>query len=173
MKGQLITLRPQDVCVALQLCLTPEVAFRDLAKSVAMSLGETHNATQRLRSARLVLVDRSVPNRPGLAEFLQHGVPYAFPGVLGPVSRGVPTAHSGPVLAAHLSGDDPVVWPHRSGNVRGATLAPLCPSAPSLADDNSELYELLTLVDALRVGRARERALAIELLRASILAHDE
>jgi hypothetical protein len=31
-----------------------------------------------------------------LADFLVHGVPYAFPGELGAQVGGVPTAHAGP-----------------------------------------------------------------------------
>jgi hypothetical protein len=36
--------------------------------------------------------------------------------------------------------------------------------APRTAKNNSALYELLTLVDALRIGRARERRLAKAML---------
>jgi len=166
-----VALRPHDVCVALQLCVTPEVAFRALAQSVGLSLGEAHNATQRLREARLVFPDRSAIQRPALLEFLTHGVPYAFPAHLGPEVRGVPTAHAGPLLAEHIGGA-PVVWSHSTGSVRGASIIPLCASAPEAASVNPELYDLLTLVDALRVGRARERSKARELLESVLLAPD-
>ena len=41
---------------------------------------------------------------------------------------------------------------------------PLCASAPDLVQRNEELYRWLTLVDALRVGRARDRSLAGDIL---------
>jgi hypothetical protein len=43
----------------------------------------------------------------------------------------------------------------------GLSLIPLYPSVPLAANlDNPQLYELLGLVDALRVGRIREQQLA-------------
>jgi hypothetical protein len=60
--------------------------------------------------------------------------------------------------------DPPLVWPHPEGDVRGESLEPLYPSAVDAARRDSKLYECLALVDALRVGRAREKSLAIDLL---------
>jgi hypothetical protein len=44
--------------------------------------------------------------------------------------------------------------------VQGAAVQPLYPSVPGAAQRDPELYHLLALVDALRMGRARERAMA-------------
>ncbi|MEJ1973089.1 MAG: hypothetical protein WDM96_11715 [Lacunisphaera sp.] len=46
------------------------------------------------------------------------------------------------------------------GRVQGAAVQPLYGSVPGAARRDPELYHLLALVDALRIGRARERALA-------------
>jgi hypothetical protein len=159
-----IALRPADVAVALELALRPDQGLVPLATAVGLSLGEVHNAVRRLRQARLVRPDARHVVAPALADFLVHGVPYAFPGEGGPVVRGVPTAHAGPPLASLFRGD-PVVWPSADGSVRGESLVPLYPAAPRLAGRVPDLYELLTLVDAVRVGRARERAKAAALLR--------
>lgn len=97
-------------------------------------------------------------------------VPHAFPGMLGPETRGVPTAVSGPAFENHISQGQHVVWPSAKGTVRGAALIPLFPGAPALHRRNPPLYEALTLVDALRVGRARERnhaAKQLEIILAS------
>jgi len=69
-------------------------------------------------------------------------------------------------LSSHFraGGDPPPVWPHPKGTVRGTTLLPLYQKLPEAALDSPELYELLALFDALRIGRARERKLAIELI---------
>lgn len=63
-----------------------------------------------------------------------------------------------------LGDEDLVVWPSESrvGRVRGRVLAPLYRSVPLAASEDSTLHEYLALVDAIRVGRARERALAKE-----------
>ncbi|MEG3837592.1 hypothetical protein QUB19_29565 [Microcoleus sp. B4-C5] len=53
------------------------------------------------------------------------------------------------------------VWPDPQGVVRGQALAPLYRSVPQAAKNDPELYTLLSLIDALRVGRVREQRLAV------------
>jgi len=165
---QPLSLRPHDVCVLLQLVLTPEVTFRKLAELVGISLGEAHNATKRLEVSRLYVLHLHQANRPALTEFLISGVPYAFPGELGPETRGVPTAHSGPALAELVSTPHVVVWPSPHGEARGLALTPLCAAAPKMINSNPLLYRWLTVVDALRVGRARERSIARSLIETEL-----
>lgn len=162
------SLRPHDMCVALQLVLTPAFSYRELAHDVGLSLGEAHNSVKRLEQARLFLPEPGSVNVPALLALLVHGVPYVFPGQLGPDTQGVPTAHSGPALADELSRADAIVWPSADGAIRGQALVPLCASAPDLVRHNEALYRWLTLVDALRVGRARDRRLAEEILRGEV-----
>lgn len=140
--------------------------YRALAEAVGLSQGETHNAVRRLAAARLVRPDTRAVHRGGLLEFLAGGVPYVFPAEPGPETRGVPTAHSAPPLAAEFPDADAVVWPAVGGERRGAGLEPLYAGAPATAQKNPPLYMLLTLVDVLRVGRARERQ------RARVLLHE-
>ena len=59
----------------------------------------------------------------------------------------------------------PLVWPHPDGKSRGQSLTPLYRAAPYAALQDERLYELLALVDMLRIGRARERNLAKERLK--------
>ncbi len=54
----------------------------------------------------------------------------------------------------------PPVWPDPQGTVQGAAVEPLYRSVPGAARRDPGLYDLLALVDALRIGRARERNLA-------------
>lgn len=172
MKSQPLSLRPHDVCILLQFAVSPELTFRELAHRVGISLGEAHNSTSRLAVARLVPPGGGPVNEPACFEFLVNGVPYAFPGELGPEMRGVPTAHSGPLLRDQLPGDL-VVWPSSIGETRGLSLVPLCRSAPQTSASNPELYGWLTVVDALRIGRARDRRLARDLLGGRLLSRKE
>lgn len=158
-------LRPHDVALALQLALRPGMSYRALAEAVGVSQGETHNAVKRLAAARLVRPDTRAVHVGALLEFLAGGVPYAFAAAPGAETRGVPTAHAAPPLAADFPDADSVVWPALDGEHRGAAVAPLYAGAPATARRNPPLYELLTLVDALRVGRARERQRARQLLQ--------
>ncbi|MEG4446282.1 hypothetical protein QUB47_34895, partial [Microcoleus sp. AT9_B5] len=52
------------------------------------------------------------------------------------------------------------VWPDPQGVVRGQAIAPLYRSVPQAASNDPELYALLSLIDAIRVGRVREQRLA-------------
>jgi hypothetical protein len=107
-----------------------------------------------------VLPESKRLDRKALIDFLSHGVRYAFFPVLGPETRGVPTAHSAPPLADRIVSDDRIVWPSAQGRVRGSSLLPLYPGAPGLPERSPSLYEMLTLVDDGREGHsgaARER----------------
>ena len=94
---------------------------------------------------------------------------YAFPAKRGEVTRGAPTSYAAAPLSRKIApGDLPPVRPHPPGSARGASLEPLYRSVPVAALRDSALYELLALLDAVREGRARERKLAEEELRARI-----
>lgn len=109
------------------------------------------------------------PHSHNLAEFALHGAKYAFPGVRLPLSVGVPTSHSAPAFAGVFApGSTDFVWPHPNGSVRGVGVEPLHPSVPFAAMQDAKLYEMLALFDALRVGKARERGMALERLQALI-----
>lgn len=104
-------------------------------------------------------------NSRNLAEFAVHGAKYAFPADRLPVAVGVPTSHSAPAFAGVFApGSDDWVWPHPNGTVRGQGLEPLHPSVTFAATQDAKLYEMLALFDALRVGRARERGMALKRL---------
>ncbi len=158
------TLRPSDVVVACQLTITPDVQFIQLAQSTGLSTGECHNAVRRMRQARIVLIDDRRPAGDVLANFLVNGVPFAFPPIVGAETIGVPTAHSAHPFATIVETTDRFVWPDSGGAVRGQSLVPLFPGAPMLAGSNAPLYELLTIVDALRVGTTRIRRAAADLI---------
>ena len=109
------------------------------------------------------------PHPHNLAEFALHGAKYAFPGVRLPLAVGVPTSHSAPAFAGKFApGSTDFVWPHPNGPVRGVGVEPLHPSVPFAAMQDAKLYELLALFDALRVGKARERGMALDRLQALI-----
>ena len=130
---------------------------------------------KRVRRAALpddaeAAVDNPVrPHARNLAEFALHGARYAFPAVRLPLVAGVPTSHSAPAFAGVFApGSTDFVWPHPNGTVRGVGIEPLHPAVPFAAMQYAKLYELLALFDALRVGKARERDMALERLQALI-----
>lgn len=159
-------MKAQDVIIALKLLsATPELSFAELGKSVGLSASEAHGCIRRLIESRLVEPDSRRVIRRSLLRFLVHGAPFAFPANLRETTRGLPTAWGAPVLRDSFTADEaPPVWPDPEGTVRGQSVKPLYPSAVLAARRDPSLYDLLALVDALRLGRARERKLAAELL---------
>jgi len=153
-----------------------------LAAYLCMSVSEVNAATKRLHNSGLigrVFQEGTISNKPiflpikaACEECLVSGVKYFFPVQLGTYTRGIATSYAAPIFAKYLlKGDDPIpVWPYAEGDQRGLALEPLYPSIPdSLAQYPDTLfYELLTLLDAIRSGRARERDIAIKLLREKI-----
>jgi hypothetical protein len=158
------TLRPGDLVVACQLAITGPALFADLASATGLCTGECHNAVRRLRLARLLLPDERRPAREILHHFLVHGVPFAFPPILGVPTVGTPTAHAAPAFRGVVATADGFVWPYADGTAHGQSLLPLFHGAPALASRNQPLYDLLTIVDALRIGTARVRKVASDLL---------
>jgi len=166
-------LRPHDVCVLLQLALQPDSSFRHLSDAVGLSLGETHNAAKRLELARLVALAHGSVNVSGILEFVSAGVPYAFPAQIGAPVRGIPTAHSAAPLSDESPVGEAVVWPNPNGTLRGQSLTPLSPVVENIWTRNRPLYRLLTLVDAIRMGRARERGRARQILERDLRSRTE
>ena len=166
--------KPQDIVVALKLSLEgARSSYANLGQELGMSASEVHAAVRRLGEANLVDPETKGIRREALRNFLVHGVPYAFPARPREVTRGMPTAWAAPVLSGKISASEqiPPVWPDPVGQVRGAAVQPLYGSVPGAARRDPALYDLLALVDALRIGRARERSLAEEEITRRLNAH--
>ncbi|OLH15264.1 hypothetical protein DXO015_11180, partial [Xanthomonas oryzae pv. oryzae] len=70
--------------------------------------------------------------------------------------------HAAPVLVDRLlsSGQHIYVWEDGYGSAQGQRVEPLYKSVPRAVRRDAELYAMLALVDAIRLGRERESALA-------------
>lgn len=156
-------LKPLDVAVALTLAIRhdrPRSTFSELGHTLGLSSSTAFESVERLQQSGLLRAGTREPNIHELRNFLVHAVRHAFPPILGREVKGVPTAHSGPPLSSLFDSSQPVVWPDIHGQSRGTALAPLYPKATQLPARAPEIYSALTLVDALRVGQARERSAA-------------
>lgn len=167
-------LKPQDVLVLLKMAASKGRSWRlvDLAQDLGLSLSEVSMALERAKRARLIDSSKKKIVWPSLLEFILHGLKYVYPAEPGALCRGVPTAHSAPPLSGEIVSEDndQYVWPSGDGMVRGQAIEPLYESVPWAVSKDPELHQLLALVDALRVGRARERQIAAEELRRRLRA---
>jgi hypothetical protein len=158
-----LVLRRQDILILLKLLpWGHNWTYDQIAHELGLSSSAVHRSVERAAGAGLYSVERRAVNRPELAEFLVHGVRYAFPADWGGEARGMPTAWAAEPLAKKLSssGKNPPVWPDPQGSVFGIALTPLDPRVPDAVRRDEPLGELLALVDAIRIGGARERGLA-------------
>ncbi|MBI5883979.1 MAG: hypothetical protein HZB91_12845 [Elusimicrobia bacterium] len=159
-------MKPQDVLILLQIACWKERDWLsiDLARELRISTAEVSMALERTRRAGLLDRQKRKVVKAALLEFVLHAVKYVFPAEPGPLCRGIPTAHSAQPLAKRIVSEDndQYVWPHDDGDIRGQAISPLYKTAPDAARKDRNLYELLALIDALRVGRARERTLAAQ-----------
>jgi hypothetical protein len=100
-----------------------------------------------------------------LSEFLVHGIKYVWPGEIGAVTRGIPTAAGVPMIAMSLNipvPETPLVWPFSGGTVRGESIPPLYAGAPPAALADPLLHEWLALIDLVRMKPGWEAFLAAD-----------
>ena len=163
-------IKPQDVLVACKL-YSLKVAdeswtYVGLGESVGISSGEAHNAVDRCRRAAVVGAS-GVVVRKNLRDLLAVATPRIFYATRGGLSRGMPTGIWAPPLVGKFEKGSqtlPTTWPCEDGTCeRGESVDPIYPSAPIAARDPL-VYELLALVDVIRVGGATDRNRAIEMI---------
>lgn len=171
MKQQQPTMRPQDIVVLLKIILFEDKSWNQLNLSEELYLSQSEISQSISRSKYAGLLDpkgRHV-RRLALMNFLNYGVEFVFPQQPGAVVRGFPTAHSVPPLTDTIQSGENYVWPTGKGTLKGQSIVPLYPGVIDACRIDSRLHEVLALVDAIRVGRAREKEIAVNELKNRIL----
>ena len=164
-------MRPQDIVILLKIVVLKEKKWfaKNLAQELGISASEVSESLNRSKLATLITADKKRLMPENLLDFLEHGLRYVFPAEPGATQRGLPTAHSAPPLKQAIAAESAFVWPWAEGTARGQSIEPLHPGVPAACARDAALYELLALVDAVRLGRAREKQLAMTELRRRIL----
>ncbi|HVD87151.1 MAG TPA: hypothetical protein VNB59_07055 [Solirubrobacterales bacterium] len=165
-------LKSQDILVLLKLAgEPPSWTFDSIAHELELSQSSVHRSLQRAQAAKLYDSRRRKVRARALFEFLVHGLKYVFPASWSGEARGRRTAWAAQPLSREIvSSGNPPVWPDASGDTWGVALEPIHPSVPGAAREDQDLSELLALVDALRIGSARERNLAKKELKKRLRA---
>ncbi len=186
-------MKPQDILVLLTIIAYGKRSWlnKDIAQVLRISAAEVSDSLKRSVFARMIDSSKKEISRMALYEFLLYGIKYVFPVRPSEISRGIVTAHSAsPLNDSIVSGNDNYVWPYVEGTIKGQVIEPLYKTLPEAVacfftgqidemkfrdsdvmqkNEYQKLYELLTLVDAIRVGRAREVNLARKELEKRIL----
>ena len=85
----------------------------------------------------------------------------------------IATAHSAPPVKEHIAeGNEHYVWAYYKGTKRGNTIVPLYAKIPKIVENQPELYEFLTIIDTLRIGKKREMEIAINELDKRLNAYE-
>ncbi len=158
-------MRPQDIVVLLKIISVQNNNWRniDIANALKISPSEVSEALNRCKIAKLIDSKKRKVHINSLKEFLIYGLKYVFPVEPGAIVRGIPTAHSAyPINERISTGREVYVWPYAKGNQRGQAIEPLYKTLPATFNDDKLFYELLVIIDTIRVGRVREIKIAIE-----------
>jgi predicted transcriptional regulator len=158
-------MRPQDIVILSKIIALKHEDWRhvDLAYSLKISSSEIAEALNRCKIAGLIDTKKKKVHVNSFREFLIYGLKYVFPAEPGPIVKGVPTAHSALPISEYISkGTDIYVWPYVNGKVRGQTIVPLYKTIPAIVQEDKLFYELLVIMDTLRIGRTREITIAVD-----------
>lgn len=161
-------MRPQDIVVLIKIISIQQPNWRniDIANSILISASEVSEALNRCKIAGLIDSKKKKVNINSFLEFLIYGLKYVFPVQPGSIVKGIPTAHSASPIKEHIStGNDIYVWPYIKGGSRGQAIEPLYKNLPKAVENDVLFYELLSIIDTIRVGRVREIEIAIEELK--------
>lgn len=164
-------MRPQDVLILLKIAAKGDRSWymKDLSVELGISASEVSESIHRSVFAGLLAQDKTRLMRTAVMEFLEHGFRYVYPQRPGALVRGIPTAHAAKPLSEHILSEEAYVLPYGKGTIRGQAIKPLHPNLAEACLKDADFYELVALSDALRVGRARERQLAVQELKKRLL----
>lgn len=168
-------MRPHDVIILLKIASLQNEPWlaKDLAFDLGISQSEVSESLNRSALAGLISKDKKFVMRKSLMEFIRFGLKYVYPEKPGAIVRGMPTAHSALPLKDLIAESEPYVWPDAEGVTSGQKIEPLHPKAPWACKKDPKLYELLSLIDAIRVGKAREQEIASIELEKRVLTYEE
>ena len=160
-------MRPHDIVILLKIAAKAEKPWmmKDLSTELGISASEVTESLNRSAIAELISKDKKRLMKLSILDFLEHGLRYVYPQHPAAKVRGVPTAHAAAPLKNEILSDDPYVWPYAKGTVRGESIEPLHHNVPEASLKDAIFYEYMALCDALRVGKAREKKMAIRELR--------
>lgn len=163
-------MKPQDVVILFKILSWQGDDWKQtvLSSQLGISQSEISESIRRLKYSGLIsALDMSV-NRIALIEFVIYGLRYVFPQKPGPIVRGVPTAHSASFIQDQFFSDVNFVWPSASGTSQGQAIIPLYKTVPKAVETDANLYQYLAIADVFRVGKVREKEIAIKLLKQKI-----
>ena len=165
-------MKSQDIFLLLKLIILEEDSFlgdqsaRGLAALTGIGKTEVNASVNRSIDVGLAKVRNArgmvSVNKKRLFEFVYYGLKFVFPVKPAELTRGVPTSFAAPVLSKKLfsAGDTKLVWPEAEAETMGQAVTPLYRTVTFAIKGDAKLYSYLALIDAIRIGNARELRVA-------------
>ena len=168
-------LKPQDTLLVVKYWSLKrggqESSVRGLAEAIGISASEVSKGSKRLLASRLI-VERSggiYVETGALLEWLCYGVRYAYPQESIGYGRGMATSWNCSVLDSEVIAPNPaLVWPVSGGDIDGTFISPIHHSVPFAASSDEQLYQVMSLLEAIRGGKPRELVIARKMLTSLI-----
>jgi hypothetical protein len=167
-------LRPRELVPLLAMAAHPKASVTWTQAKLALVSGQTasqvNETLRRAAKAHLYSPRTKSIQRRHLLDFLRYGARHVFFAEPGPLVEGVPTGAACPAFSQLFAApEQPLVWESDEGRSFGPAVEPLHAGVPAAALKDERLYAFLAAVDCMRLGGARERALASEFLATQLL----
>lgn len=161
-----------------------DLSVRNLGNSLGISKTEISSSLRRSIESNLlafkeIKIERMINlndfdwmiNAKALFNLIQHGFPYFYPIKQIGMTYGLETGFAAPILSGELTsaGDKPYVWATEHGNALGLGIEPIYKSVPFAASNDEYVYNCFALIDAFRIGRPREKHIALNILEEILL----
>ena len=154
-------MNPQDFIIALFLALEEKpILQKDIADRLKISRSAVSYAIKRLGKLKIINLDNQQVMVHSLLDFVQYAIHFIYPTDIGPKVKGIPTAVSGPILDQLITTEETYVWKSEKGTAIGQEVQPLYERVPEFINYESQLYQVLSLIDAVRIGNSREKNIA-------------
>jgi hypothetical protein len=160
-------MRPDDIVILLKIISYnhDNWLMKDLGNDLFISLSEVCESLNRSVISSLISNNKKRIMKSPFLDFLLFGLKYVFPQKPGSIVSGLKTSHSTLPLSDLILSDEIYVWPYIEGDSKGFAIDPLHPNVPKACLKDPKLYELLSMVDVIRLGNKREFNIAVEELK--------
>lgn len=162
----LCDVKRQDILILIWLCLQDKKpSQKEISEKLDISRAAVSYAIERCIGINLLDRKKYQVRKQALLEFIFYGLPYIYPVIKGSIVKGIPTSASAFPLNQLFSRDPGYVWATDKATHTGIDIEPLYPSIPTIALGDARMYEVCTLIDAIRIGHTREKVEAYRLLK--------
>lgn len=142
--------------------------LKSLEASTGISKSQISLSLKRCIEVRLLFMDSGKPlvNKRALFDIIKYAIPYVFPIEKTASTKGIPISFASPFLYHKIMATKqmPLVWPDPKGFILGDGIIPINKAVPHAVKRDPLLYEILVLIESVRMNSPREKKIALDTL---------